>query len=124
VFLITVLLLVLINGFSPLWHAGWSFTNRYMVGLFAIYVIGLSSFLELKNKYYVILPIIFTSYSVVLFFNWLLTTADGQYGSVIDIFYSWKNGYSPNFGPVKIGVFMKRLFLACRYKYVVNFFIK
>ncbi len=51
-------LLVFIYGFFCDWHAGWSFSNRYLVGLFPVYVIGLAYFLDRYGKWAAVLSVL------------------------------------------------------------------
>jgi len=118
-------LLVLVYGFFYDWHAGWSFSNRYLVGLFPIYVIGLSVFLDAYGKKAVYFAALFTGYSLFLFFNWYICVFHGQWGTPIDMVNAWITGESPGFlgHKVTIKIFLQRIIELCRYKYIIRLFI-
>ena len=115
-------LFVIVYGFSPVWYAGWSFSNRYFSSLFPIYVIGLSVLLEKYGKKVLFLIIICTFYSVFLFFNWYLCVIDGGWGTPLDMFRFWAKGESDVFagGRLNFAAFWNRIYEACRYKYLIK----
>ncbi|MDD5617537.1 MAG: hypothetical protein PHG69_00445 [Candidatus Omnitrophica bacterium] len=118
--LIWVLLLFL-YGYVSFWHAGWSFSNRYLVNLFTIYVIGLSFFLE-KNKRMKLLVIILTIFSVILFLNWYLCIMNGEFGTPGNMIEAWISGKSDTSidKVVNLKTFFHRLYEMCRYKYLIR----
>lgn len=117
------LLLTMMNSFSPTWYAGWSFSNRYMTGIFPIYVIGLASFFEKCSSKLVLLAILCTLYSVFLFFNWYLCVINGEFGTPFNMFNAWWNGESDTFyvHQVNCNTFLKKIYDICRYKYLLTF---
>ena len=114
------ILFLLLYGFLWDWHAGWSFSNRYMVSLFPIYIIGLCYFLDKYGRWAASLTVFFTCYSVFLFFNWYLCVIDGFWGTPIEMFEFWAKGKSHTFkgGEVNLSSFAKRIFSASRYKHI------
>ena len=117
-------LYVFLYGFMSFWSAGWSFTNRYLVNLFPIYVIGLSIFI---NKYgrrtlWFLTPLTF--YSIILFFNWHLCIMNGEFGTPGDIIKAWIKGesFSSIDKTVNLKIFLNRLWQMCRYKYIFKLF--
>lgn len=113
-------------GYLSYWYTGWSFTNRYLVALFPIYVVGFSIFLEKyrKKSYWYLIPLII--YSIILFLNWHLCIMNGEFGTPGDAVQAWIKGESPTFicKTVNIKVFLLRLWEMCRYKYIFSIFLK
>ena len=114
--------ILILYGFLPEWHAGWSFSNRYLTGLFPVYVIGLASFLQHSGFKAKLAVSVMTLYSVFLFFNWYLTVIHGDWGTPLDMVTAWVNGESPQFlgNELNSSIFLKRLSDACRYKYILK----
>jgi hypothetical protein len=108
-------------GFFSYWHAGWSFSNRYLVGFFLVYIIGLSSFQERFGSKIIIL---FTVYSIILFINWHLCILNSEFGTPADIVKAWVSGKSDTSvdGVVNLKVVLNRLWEYSRYKYLLNIF--
>jgi len=115
-------LVVLLYGFMPFWYAGWSFTNRYLVSLFPIYVIGLSFFIDKYGRKTLWFLIPLTIYSIILFLNWHLCIINGEFGVPTDILKAWTSGYSVSFidKTVSINTFANRLWEMSRYKYLIR----
>lgn len=111
--------ILLIYGFFP-WHAGWSFSNRYLTGLFPIFVIGLAACLERYGKTMVLLTILLTLYSVFLFFNWYLGVMHGEFGTPLNVIEAWLKGKSSSFSGGKVNgiTFLRKIWQICRYKYL------
>lgn len=114
--------IVFMYGFLPEWHAGWSFSNRYLTGLFPVFVIGLASFLKHTGLSARVAATVMTLYSAFLFFNWLLTVIHGDWGTPLDMVHAWANGESPVFlgGELDVNTFFRRLADACRYKHLLK----
>lgn len=112
--------LVVMYGFIHGWHAGWSFSNRYLVGFFPIYIIGLSAFLEKYRKKAIYLVLVATLYSVILYLNWHLCIMNGEFGTPADMVKAWTKGESNSFLDTKVNLqtFANRLYEMCRYKYL------
>lgn len=123
-FLSTWILFVLVYGFFYDWHAGWSFSTRYLVNLFALYVVGLAYFLEQYGKVALLLTALATFYSVFLFFNWYICVFHGQWGTPIDMVRAWLTGESYYFSgkKVNVSIFLHRIFNLFRYKHILGFF--
>ena len=105
------------------WHAGWSFSTRYLTGLFPVYTIGLCFFLDKYGRKAVVLAVIGTCYSVFLFFNWYLCVIHGQWETPIDMVCTWiagKRAFCDYWNEVTPGIFLKRIWNACRYKFIVR----
>lgn len=111
-------------GFFHLWNSGWCFTNRYLVNLFPIYVIGLSMYLDKYGKkiYWFLIPLTF--YSIILFLNWYLCIMNGEFGTPGNMVQAWVKGESATFvcKTVNIKIFLSRLWEMCRYKYIFRIF--
>lgn len=124
-FLGTWFLFLVFLGYLYFWSAGWSFSNRYLVNLFPIYVIGLSAFLERagrKTALPVTIAVICTFYSIFLFLNWYLCIMHGEYGTPADMINAWVKGQSSTSMDkiVNLKVFSDRVFEMCRYKYFLK----
>jgi len=119
------LLYVFVYGYNPHYHCGWSFSNRYLSGLFLIYIIGLAAFLErYKNKRSVFLVICCTFYSIFLFFNWCLCVIHGELETPLNMVEAWIKGESLHFvggRKVNLPIFLKMIWQWCRYKYLFRF---
>lgn len=115
------ILLLFLYGYVSFWHAGWSFSNRYLVNLFAVYIVGLSLFLE-SNRKMRFLVIIFAIYSIVLFLNWYLCIMNGEFGTPANMINAWKTGISDTSidSVVNFKIFFHRIYEMCRYKYLVR----
>jgi hypothetical protein len=113
-------LYLFLYGFISFWNAGWSFTNRYLVNLFPIYVIGLSIFIDKygRKTLWFLIPLII--YSTILFLNWHLCIMNGEFGVPADAVNAWIKGESNTFicKTVNLRVFLSRLWEVCRYKYI------
>jgi len=114
--------LLLMYSFIPFWYGGWSFSNRYLSGLFPIFVIGLAAFLERYKKKAILLIVILTSYSIVLYFSWRLNIVHGEYGMPQDMITAWRNGEAPASydKEVNLKIILNRLYETCRYKYILK----
>jgi len=112
-------LLVLLYGYMAQWHAGWSFSNRYLVSLFPVYIVGLAAFLDkFHSKFMVALICICTLWSVFLFFNWYICIINGQFGTPYDMVICWLNGQKWDGSSFNLTYFIKKLWMMCRYKYL------
>jgi len=111
---------LLLHSFLWEWHAGWSFSNRYLVGLFPVCVIGLAAFLNRYGKKAVILVLILTLYSIFLFMNWHQCIMNGEFGMPQDMVRAWIEGTSETSldGVVNLKTFLGRFWEMCRYKYI------
>jgi hypothetical protein len=81
--------LVWFYGYFYYWHAGWSFSQRYLLGLFPVFVIGYAYFVKVFPKLGISLGILFTLYSIFLFLNWG-TFMHGSNGVPQDIIKVWQ----------------------------------
>lgn len=117
-------LTIAINSFSPIWYAGWSFSVRYIVCLFPVFVIGIAAFLEEYGKKFIPLVVIFTLYSIFLFFNWYLCVIHGEFGTPFDLIAAWQTGRSETFAGniVNLQTFFAKIMECCRYKYLLRIF--
>lgn len=113
-------------GYFPGWSAGWSFSNRYLVSLFPIYIIGLAAFLERYKRIAVYLILAATIYSVILYLNWRLNIMDGGLGTPWNAVESWLRGEAVASLDKKLdfGIFWHRLYETCRYKYLLKSVIR
>lgn len=123
-FLGTWLSFLILHGYFNQWSAGWSFSNRYLVGLFPIYVIGLAAFLEKYGRKMVFLAVILMLYSVILYLNWHLCIMNGEFGTPADMVQAWIKGESDTSVDKKVDIVtvLKRLYEMCRYKYLIKIF--
>lgn len=123
VFLGIWFLFLFLFGFFPAWYGGWAFSNRYLVGLFPIYILGLSAFLEKYNKRLTIIITILTIYSIILYLNWRLNIMNAEFGTPWNMIESWVKGEAESSYDKKlnIGIFFHRLYETCRYKYLFWF---
>jgi len=123
-FVITWLFFLIFYGFIPWWHSGWSFSNRYLVGLFPIYIIGVAAFLERYGGKLSWLVILATTYSIILFFNWHLCIMNPEFETPADLIKNWVKGESSTFigKEVNLKIFLRRLWEWCRYKYIFRIF--
>lgn len=112
-------LLVLLLGFTYSWNAGWSFSNRYLVGFFPIYIIGLAAFIDKYSRGAIYAVILLLFYSIILYLNWMLCIINGEFGTVGNMFTAWIKGQSDTFIDKKVNlpVVLNRLYEYCRYKY-------
>lgn len=106
------------------WHAGWSFSNRYLVSFFPVYVIGLSRMIDRYGKRIVPVVLILMFYSIFLFFNWYQNIMHGEFGTPADMFYNWAKGKSDTSmaGTVNLKTFFSRIWTVCRYKHIFHIF--
>ncbi len=118
------LLMVFLYGFFPGWSGGWSFSNRYLVSLFPVYIIGLAAFLERYKKMAFFLVLFMTIYSVILYLNWRLNIMDGSLGTPWNAIESWMQGEAVASFDKKLNfhIFLHRLYETCRYKYIFKLF--
>jgi len=115
------IMFLFLYGNMSFWNAGWSFSNRYLVSLFPVYIIGLSAFLQNKKKaFFNLLIIALSLYSVILFLNWQLCIMNAEFGTPADMIEAWIKGYSDSFidQKVNLGNFLYRLGEYSRYKYI------
>ena len=117
-------LAVAINSFTPIWYAGWSFSIRYLAGLFPVYVIGLAAFLQRYGRKFNVIIVVCTLFSIFLFFNWYLCVIHGEFGTPFDMVQAWKTGVSETFAGKKVDahVFFLKVVDLCRYKYLFRGF--
>lgn len=122
-FFVIVALLLLMYGYASDWYAGWSFSNRYLVSLFPIYIIGLAAFLEKYGRKMRFLVILMTTYSIILYLNWQLCIMNGEFGTPWNMIEAWLRGESDTSFDKKVNlkVFLYRLYESCRYKYFINY---
>lgn len=115
------LLLVFVYGYFNNWNGGWSFSNRYLVSLFPVYIIGLAALLENYGPKLIILVIVMTVYSIFLFFNWYLCVLEPEFDTPWGLVKAWMKGYSPTFvgGKVNLNTFLQRIYEVCRYKHIL-----
>ena len=106
------------------WHAGWSFSNRYFVNLFPIYIIGLAAFLEKYGKKMKWLIVFLFSYSIILYFNWHLCIFNAEFETPWNMVKAWIKGESNSFVGEKVSlkVVLKTAWEWCRYKYLFRIF--
>jgi hypothetical protein len=118
------LAIVIFYGYMYFWSAGWSFSNRFLSGLFAIYIIGLSAAIEKYGRRIVYLVILMTFYSIVLYLNWQLCIFNAEFGTPWDMLRVWLRGESDTFLDKKVNfyTFFNRLYQYCRYKYIFMLF--
>lgn len=83
--------LIFLQGCFYNWHAGWSFSQRYLTGMFPVFVFGFGYFLSKFPKLGFILGTIFTVYTLFLLLNWG-TVIHGELGTPIDMFQAWSSG--------------------------------
>ncbi|MFC1646036.1 hypothetical protein ACFL2Y_02525 [Candidatus Omnitrophota bacterium] len=123
-FITTWLCFLLLYGFIPEWYAGWSFSNRYLIGLFPLYIIGLSAFLEMNVKKMRWIIVLTTTYSIVLFINWHLCVMNPEFDTPAALVKIWSSGKSSTFigGTINAEIVLKRLWEWCRYKYIFRIF--
>ena len=115
---------LLILGSFYSWYGGWSFSSRYLIGLFPVYTIGLSALLEHYGRK-IILPVIAaTFYSIILFLNWHLCIMNPEFATPWEMVRAWAKGESETFldKKVTLPVFLHRLYEFCRYKYILKIF--
>ena len=124
VFLGIAFLYLFMLGFNKDWYAGWSFSNRYLTGFFAVYIVGLSTLLQSRKKWILLLAIITTAYSIILLMNWRLTIMQAEYDTPMGMVNAWIRGYSTSSidKAVNIKTFFYRLWEMCRYKYIFRLF--
>ncbi|MCX5696514.1 MAG: hypothetical protein NTU54_00830 [Candidatus Omnitrophica bacterium] len=117
------LAIVIFYGYMYFWSAGWSFSNRLLSGLFAIYVIGLSAVIERYGRKIACLVILLTFYSIILYLNWQLCIFNAEFGTPGDMVTAWIKGESATSMDkvVNIKTFLQRLWVMCRYKYILRF---
>lgn len=113
--------LVVLYGFFFSWHAGWSFSNRYLVGLFPFFCVGLAAFQDEYGRWVPLVLGAATMYSLFLFFNWYLGIMHGEFGTVGNMVTAWMSGYSDTFAlkTVNWGNFMTKVGDICRYKHLL-----
>ncbi|MBU0683824.1 MAG: hypothetical protein ABIH85_02285 [Candidatus Omnitrophota bacterium] len=117
-------LIVMMNGYFFEWTAGWSFSNRYLTGLFPIYIVGLAALAEKYGKRIVVLAAALTFYSVFLFFNWYMCVIDGGWGTPWNMIEAWQRGkffYSTG-KELNFRVFCEMMYEHSRYKYIFRGF--
>jgi len=126
VFLGMFFLFLFFYGYMHFWYAGWSFSNRYLVNLFPVFVIGLASCLDRFQKSALLLTLIFTAYSIFLFFNWYLCIFHPEFENPGAMIYAWGAGLPTNdaclLEKVTPGTFFQRIWEVCRYKYLFKLF--
>lgn len=76
------------------WYGGWSFSQRYLIGLFPIYVIGYAYFLKAFYRLGLFLGILCLIWATFLFFNWG-TIIHGEEGIPQDIVHYYANKRLP-----------------------------
>jgi len=125
VFLAVWALFLILYGYINCWYAGWSFSNRYLVNLFPIYIIGVAAFLEKYGRKMIFLVLITTFYSIILFLNWHLCIMNPEFGTPVDIIKAWIKGESDTSYDKKVDIvtILKRLYEMCRYKYLIKIFL-
>lgn len=113
-------LFLFMSGFFSAWYGGWSFSNRYLTGLFPVYILGLSAFLEKYGKKMAVLISILTAYSVLLYLNWRLNIMNGEFGTPWNMVESWlkKEADASYDKKLSLKIFFNRLYETCRYKYL------
>jgi hypothetical protein len=123
--LIIWLVCLLPQGMLRDWYAGWSFTNRYIAGLFPILVIGLAAFLNRYGKIAYWTVVFATLYSVILYLNWHFCVINGEFGVPADMIHSWQKGFSDTFtgNILNLNTFLNRIYESCRYKYLLKAFL-
>ncbi|MDD5774556.1 MAG: glycosyltransferase family 39 protein [Candidatus Omnitrophica bacterium] len=111
-------------GYISDWHAGWSFSNRYLSSLFPVYTIGLAYFIQRYGKWAMACALAATAYSIFLFFNWYICVIHGQWGTPIDMIRAWVSGKSVYFseGKVHARIFSRRVLNLFRYKHIAGLF--
>ena len=116
------ILFLFMMSFNCSWYAGWSFSNRYLSGFFALYVIGLSAFISRFKKLGIFIAVILTIYSIILLLHWRLCIINAEYDTPASVVQAWVLGESDTFIDKKVTVqnFFYRLWEMCRYKYVVR----
>ncbi len=82
--------LVFLQGYFFNWHAGWSFSQRYLTGLFPVYIFGFAYFVQRFPRSGYILGTLFTIYTLFLLANWG-TVIHGEFGTPIDMIQSWSS---------------------------------
>lgn len=114
--------LVVLYGFFFSWYAGWSFSNRYLVGLFPFFCVGLAAFQDEYGRWVPLVLGVATLYSLFLFFNWYLGVLNGEFGTPFNMVEAWMRGTSPTFAGNKldIEIFIRKIADLCRYKYLLR----
>lgn len=80
--------LLLSQGCFYNWHAGWSFSQRYLTGMFPVFVFGFAFYLYKYPKSGLIFGSVFTIYTLFLLLNWG-TVIHGELGTPIDMIQAW-----------------------------------
>jgi len=116
-------LYVMMNGLTPHWGGGWSFSIRYLSCLFPVYIIGIAAMLERYGNKVVIPVTLCTLFSIFLFFNWYLVIFHPEFGTPFDMIDAWSKGRSVVTGEkLDLSSFLQQIWNVCRYKYIIGFF--
>jgi len=110
--------LVISYGRTEIWSAGWSFSNRYLAGLFPVFAIGFAAFEKRFGKKATAIAIILTLYSAFILLNEAFAFIDGVQGTPIDVFQNWLSGKTT------AGMFLENLYKFTLADNIVNFFAK
>lgn len=84
--------LVLAYGRTEIWSAGWSFSARYLTGLFPVFAIGFAAFETKYGKAAKIAAIVFLLYSGFLMLNEVFGFIHGETGTPINVIQNWLSG--------------------------------
>ncbi|GEM_PF-3255004 len=98
------LALVLAYGRTEIWSAGWSFSARYLTGLFPVFAIGFAAFETKYGKKAKIIALVLLLYSAFLLLNEAFAFIDGVEGTPIDVLTNWANGKTT------IGMFLENIY--------------
>lgn len=103
----TFISLLILQGCFYNWHAGWSFSQRYLTGMFAVFLVGFAYFLSKFPKIGTIASVIFAAYTLFLLLNWG-SVIHGELGTPIDMVCAWMQGKAnPGLILGKIAAFFK-----------------
>jgi len=111
-------------GYMPFWYGGWSFSSRYLVSLFPIFIIGLASFLQRHDYKMCLFGWALTIYSIFVFLNWYLCIFQPEFETPGAIVRAWSDGRSTFSPEVKVNApeFFRSIWNVCRYKYIFKIF--
>ena len=111
------------NGLTPTWHGGWSFSIRSLSCLFPVYIIGMAAMLERYGNKVIIPVALCTLFSLFLFFNWYRSIIHGEFGTPFNMIEAWYEGKNYITGEkLDLSIFFQKIWNSCRYKYIFKFF--
>jgi hypothetical protein len=84
--------LVLAYGRTEIWSAGWSYSARYLTGLFPVFAIGFAAFETKFGKTARIIAIVCLLYSAFLLLNETFAFIDGVNGTPANMLQNWLSG--------------------------------